>query len=164
MNKDTENSLTGIRNQINTTKKNVDLISNCVDYIEKTFMTDEFKRWTWTVNLTGTMQNKPGIMLTGIMDGMNWISHNAGIYLECTFGKTGPKWKFKDVNVYSFDYRRYSKEINDYNDKIRNVRKISISFIKEITQACEMYHKDINAFRKSVESAIKKNELAKDFI
>ena len=159
-----ENPLTEIRNQIITTKKNVDLISNCVDYIEETFMSDEFKRWTWTVNLTGTMQNKPGIMLTGLMDGLNWISHNACIYLECTFGKMELKWKFNDVNVYSFDYRRYSNEINDFKEKIRKVRKISLSFIKEITQACEMYHKDINAFRKSVESAIKKNELAKDFI
>jgi hypothetical protein len=159
-----ENTLTEIRNQIITTKKNIDLISNGVDYIEKTFMTDEFKRWAWTVVLTGTMQNKPGIVLTGLMDAYNWISHNACIYLECTFGKTGPKWKFKDIAVYSFDYLRYANEINEFKNKISGVRKISLSFIKEITQACEMYHKDINAFRKSVESAIKKNELSKDFI
>lgn len=159
-----ENPLKEIKDQINNTKKNVDLISNCVNYIEKTFMSNDFKRWTWTVVLTGTMQNKPGIQLTGLMDGVNWISHNATIYLDCTFGKTGPKWKFKDIDVYSFDYSRYRNEISDFKDKITNVRKISLSFIKEITRACELYHKDINAFRKSVDSAIKKNELAKDFI
>ena len=37
-----ENPLTEIKDQINTTKKNVDLISNCVDYIDVFINKKEF--------------------------------------------------------------------------------------------------------------------------
>ena len=162
-------NLNKLENYISVCRANADHIDIAVKALKDKLTEEIFPDWTWEVQLKGTFQRKPYLLLNGYNVGPRGLMAQITMECRCCNNKNISTFKITDIQPVLTRYQMPWNEIPVYEDAIDGIVGLKLKDItKTVPDICKVLtetkkKEDLGPCKLKIQSILKQIKLNKDF-